>query len=182
MTILIAASCALMLGPIALVKIAGPGFKDLWWVVVLGGALWFMAPLLCMESSRRAPIITANSGRVLLTALTPTGWRTADLSELVRVRLFTMPGRFSAGIIMLIVTDSHGVRIGLTSVESQIAVRSTLEAKAHARTNAPRLSRRAARQLYGGDMSIWSVAVLPLALATALFAGVLALATLVARG
>ncbi|HEX9032867.1 MAG TPA: hypothetical protein VF834_13590 [Streptosporangiaceae bacterium] len=171
-----------MLGPIALVQIAGPRFKGLAWLVVLGGALWFMAPLLCMESSRRAPIIRADSGRVLLTALTATGSRTADLSELASVRLFTMPGSFGPGIIMLIVTDIHGVRIGLTSGKSRDAVRMTLSAQARARTNAARVSRRAARLLYGSAMSIWTDAVLPLAAGTALLGGIVALATFVARG
>jgi len=183
MTILVTVSCALMIGPIALVRIAGPGFKDLWWLVILGGAVWFMAPLLCMESSRQAPIIRGSSSRVLLTALTLTGWRTVDLAELVSVKLFTMPGRFGPGIIMLIVTDSHGVRIGLTRAESWDAVRTTLSAKASGRANAPRLSRRAARLLHGGAISIWIDAIAPLALAIALLLGIVALAAAyVARG
>jgi hypothetical protein len=50
--------------------------------------------LLCMESSVRRPVIRHSGNSCKLTALTATGLRTVDLSNLARIRLLTMPGRF----------------------------------------------------------------------------------------
>lgn len=180
--ILVTASSALTLAPIALVRVAGPGFRELWWLVILGGLLPIVAPLQCIELSRQAPTTKVNSGRVLLTALTPTGWRTVELNELVSISLFTMPGRFGPGVVMLIVTDSNGVRIGLRSGQAWGALRRTLSANGSAHTNTPRLSRRATRLIQGGATSVWSDALLPLALAVGWFAGIVALAAFVATG
>lgn len=119
------------------------------------------APLLCRETGL---LITEHGpGRTLLTASTLTGLRTVDLADLVRVGGYFLPGRFGRSIDMVIVTDVHGVRVGLASAVGRRLLRQALAAGDGQRPE-PRVTRRAERMLGAAPFSISRDLVVPLAL------------------
>lgn len=81
--------------------------------------------LLLTELNRERPPHCRSGNR--LTARTPTGERTVDLSRIERVRLLTYfsPGGVSERV--LLVRDAHGVSLGLTDPASHRALRRALE-------------------------------------------------------
>ncbi|MGW4020949.1 hypothetical protein [Streptomyces sp. NPDC005009] len=90
------------------------------------------------------------------TARTLTGVRTVDLTRLTDIRLWTT---FSYGgpHQILIVRDTHGVRLGITTTAGRRAVRRALERRP---TGArPRVSRAARAHLGGGHLAAHTVLV-----------------------
>jgi hypothetical protein len=118
-------------------------------------------PTLCRETG----LLLTEHGprRSLLTASTPTGPRTVDLANLVRVGRYFLPGRFGKYFDLIIVTDTHGVRIGLGSAAGHALLKQALAA-AGPQPPKPHVTGWAQRRL--NSRLSWDV-IVPLALSLA---------------
>lgn len=119
-------------------------------VAFFGAFLPVFAPMLCMELSGTGFPHGYLHSRI--TARTLTGWRTLDLTRIVRIRRYVLPGKFGRGLDLLIVTDANHVRIGLTSTDTRVAVCQALRPRPHRpQPPMPRISRKAQRYIDGSS-------------------------------
>jgi hypothetical protein len=137
----------LTLGAVLAVRLGGPHLRAVAILPFVGAFIPIFAPLLCRETH----VLEVDGGpeRSLLTASTWTGRRTVDLGRLVRVQRVIVPGR-GTSLDMLVVTDVHGVRLGLTSSASRGALDCVLNLRGRSGVgwpNRPKITRRAQWEL-----------------------------------
>jgi hypothetical protein len=121
----------------------------------LCSVLSFLLPMLCQESG--PPQFRQVRRDLMLTARTRTGPRTVNLSHLRSVGHVYLPGRFRAALDFLVVTDVHGVRVGITDPESRKVLR--WELRTRDRRAGVRISRAAAAELGLAPMVAWRLMV-----------------------
>jgi hypothetical protein len=121
-----------------------------------------LAPMLCQE--QRGLLLRHGPQQTLLSAVTPTGPRTVDLGAITGVRGLFLPGKFGKTLDLLIVTDAHGVRIGLRSPQARAAVREALERTATGTPGSPVKVGRNGRRRLSHEFSVVRDFLVPLVL------------------
>jgi hypothetical protein len=179
--ILATISCLLTVGTVALIRFGGSAHRGLAWAIFVGALLPIVMPLLCMERQQGELIARHGPEHSLLTTATLTGLRTADLSKLRSVRLLLMPARFTGGVVMLVIRDNRGVRIGLTRGESVAAVHQALRSLYPPPTARPKVTRSAERFFSERSSSLAELLV-PFALGILWYAVVSGLCLAIALG
>ncbi|MBW5249380.1 hypothetical protein JGS39_10260 [Streptomyces sp. P01-B04] len=113
--------------------------------VTAGLAGFLLLQVLCEETG----LVQCSMSRV--TARTLTGVRMLDLTSIRDVRLLTSITRGGRTSHAVVVRDSHGVRVGLTSVRSQRALVRALQRTGADEQAAPSVSAAASAHLGLGD-------------------------------
>jgi hypothetical protein len=160
--VLVGATAVLTLGSSLLARVAFPQFHGLLVLAFIGLFIPPCAPMLCQET--RGLLVKHGPQETLLSATTPTGPRTIDLGAITRVRGFFLPGRFGKSVNLLIVTDAHGVRIGLRSFEARAALSEALDRVSARDTAAPVKSSRNAQRRISNEFSVTWDFLVPLLL------------------
>ena len=159
---LVTATVVLTLGSSLVARLAFPESPGILVAAFFGVFIPPFVPLLCGET--RGLLVGHGPQETLLSAVTPTGPRTIDLDAITRVRGYFLPGRFGKSVDLLIVTDAHGVRIGLSSIEARAAVREALARAAARAPDSPAKVGRNARRRLSGKLSVARDVLLPMVL------------------
>lgn len=148
----------LTLGSSLVTRLAFPQFHGLLVLAFFGLFIPPFAPMLCQET--RGLLVGHGPQETLLSATTPTGPRTIDLSAITRVRGFFLPGRFGKSVDLLIVTDAHGVRIGLRSVQARAVLCEALNrSSARTPTSSVKIGKNAQRRISNKFSVTWDFMV-----------------------